>query len=124
MKVNMKFVVQEHHASRLHYDFRLEMDGVAKSWAVPKGMPEKKGEKKLAIQVEDHSVEYMNFEGEISEGYGAGRVKIWDEGEYRLLKKNEKEIKVELKGEKVKGTYVLIKFPKAGENAWLLMKSR
>jgi len=120
----MKFVVQEHHASRLHYDFRLEMDGVAKSWAVPKGMPEKKGEKKLAIQVEDHSVEYMNFEGEISEGYGAGRVKIWDEGEYRLLKKNEKEIKVELKGEKVKGTYVLIKFPKAGENAWLLMKSR
>jgi len=119
-----KFVIQEHHASRLHYDFRLEMDGVAKSWAVPKGMPLKKGEKRLAIQVEDHSVDYMDFEGEISEGYGAGKVIIWDRGEYRLLKRDEKEIKVELDGEKVKGTYVLIKFPKAGENAWLLMKSR
>ena len=120
----MKFVVQEHHASRLHYDFRLEMDGVAKSWAVPKGMPLKKGEKRLAIQVEDHSVEYMDFEGEISEGYGAGKVIIWDKGEYRLLKRDEKEIKVELDGGRVKGVYVLIKFPKAGENAWLLMKSR
>jgi len=119
----MRFVVQEHHASRLHYDFRLEIDGVAKSWAVPKGMPLKKGEKRLAIQVEDHSVEYMDFEGEIIEGYGAGQVIIWDKGEYRLLKREEKEIKVELDGEKVKGTYVLIKFPKAGENAWLLMKS-
>jgi DNA ligase D-like protein (predicted 3'-phosphoesterase) len=119
----MKFVIQEHHASRLHYDFRLEMDGVAKSWAVPKGMPEKRGEKRLAIQVEDHSVDYMDFEGEISEGYGAGQVIIWDKGEYQLLKRDEKGIKVKLEGEKVKGTYVLIKFPKAGENAWLLMKS-
>ena len=120
----MKFVIQEHHASRLHYDFRLEMDGVAKSWAVPKGMPLKKGEKRLAIQVEDHSVEYMDFEGEISEGYGAGKVTIWDKGEYRLLKRDAREIKVELNGEKVKGTYVLIKFPKAGEDAWLLLKSK
>ncbi len=118
----MRFVIQEHHARRLHYDLRLEMDGVAKSWALPKGIPKNKGEKRLAIQVEDHSVEYMDFEGVIEEGYGAGVVKIWDRGEYRLLKRDEKEIKIRLEGEKTKGTYVMIKFLKAGENGWLMMK--
>ncbi|RLI81134.1 3'-phosphoesterase [Archaeoglobales archaeon] len=117
----MKFVVHEHFASRHHYDLRLEMEGVAKSWAVPKGMPLKKGERRLAIQVEDHSLEYMDFEGEISEGYGAGRVLIWDKGEYELLKLTGKEIKVKLMGKKLNGIYVLFKFPKAGESAWLVI---
>ncbi len=120
----MKFVVQEHFARRHHFDFRLEMDGVAKSWAVPKGIPAKRGERRLAIQVEDHSVEYMDFEGVIPEGYGKGEVRIWDRGTYKLLKRTEDEIKFELNGEKLKGVYVLIKFPKAGKDAWLLIKSR
>jgi bifunctional non-homologous end joining protein LigD len=118
----MKFVVHEHFASHHHFDLRLEMQGVAKSWAVPKGMPLKKGERRLAIQVEDHSLEYMDFEGEIPEGcYGAGKVLIWDRGEYELLKLTEKEIKVRLEGKKLNGVYVLLRFPKAGENAWLVI---
>ncbi|MEA2054951.1 MAG: DNA polymerase ligase N-terminal domain-containing protein [Candidatus Thermoplasmatota archaeon] len=118
----MKFVVQEHFASHHHFDFRLEMDEMAKSWAIPKNMPEGK-EKRLAIQVEDHTVEYMDFEGEIPEGmYGAGKVSIWDKGEYELIKKEEKEIEVQLSGQKLKGKYVLIKFPKGGKNAWLIQK--
>ncbi len=120
----MKFVVQEHFASHHHFDFRLEMDGVAKSWAVPKGIPMKRGERRLAIQVEDHDVDYMDFEGIIPAGYGKGEVKIWDKGEYKLLKRTDDEIKVQLNGSKVKGVYVLIKFPKAGKDAWLLIKSK
>jgi len=99
------------------------MDGVAKSWAIPKGLPAKRGEKRLAIQVDDHDVEYMDFEGEIKEGYGAGRVFIYDKGEYELIKKDDKEIKVNLKGDKFRGTFVLIRFPKAGEDAWLVIKT-
>jgi bifunctional non-homologous end joining protein LigD len=118
----MRYVVHEHFASRHHYDLRLEMQGIAKSWAVPKGMPLKKGDRRLAIQVEDHSLEYMNFEGEIPEGYyGAGKVLIWDRGEYELLKHTEREIKVKLVGKRLKGVYVLLKFPKAGSNAWLVI---
>lgn len=120
----MRFVVHEHFASHHHFDLRLEIDGVAKSWAVPKGMPPRRGMKRLAIQVEDHSLDYMDFEGEIPEGYyGAGKVLIWDKGEYELLKRTEKEIKVRFMGEKLKGEYVLIKFPKAGKNAWLVILS-
>jgi len=120
----MRFAVQEHFARHHHYDFRLEMDGVAKSWAIPKGMPLKRGEKRLAIQVEDHSIDYMDFEGEIPEGmYGAGRVLIWDKGEYELLKKGRNEIKFRLIGNKLEGKYLMVKFPKAGKNAWLIMRS-
>lgn len=120
----MKFVIQEHYASQHHFDFRLEMRGVSKSWAVPKGLPDKKGQKRLAIAVEDHDVEYMDFEGHIPEDmYGGGEVYIWDNGEYELLKEESGEIKFELKGNKVHGTYVLFEFPKAGENAWLILKS-
>jgi len=117
----VRFVVHEHFSKRHHFDLRLEMEGAAKSWAVPKGMPVRKGERRLAIQVEDHSVEYMDFEGEIPEGYGAGKVLIWDRGEYELLKLTEDEIKVRFKGEKLNGVYVLLKFPKAGNDAWLVI---
>jgi len=112
----VKFVVQEHFASHHHFDFRLEMDGAARSWAIPKNIPEKKGEKRLAIQVSDHSVDYMDFEGEIPKGmYGAGKVLIWDKGEYDLIKRNWKDIEIEIFGDKLKGTYSLFRFPTAGE---------
>ena len=129
------FVVQEHHASHLHWDFRLEINGVLKSWAIPKEPPTAKGIKRLAIQVEDHPLEYANFEGKIPEGnYGAGIVKIWDKGNYELInaegdpfgKENSKtpraypetffkkmftngKIEVILDGKKLKGKFALIK---------------
>jgi len=117
-----RFVVQEHWASHHHFDFRLEMDGVLKSWAVPKGVPEKKGKRVLAIQTEDHPVSYLNFEGEIPEGcYGAGIVKIFDKGRYELIERTENKIVFELKGKKLKGKYILLKFKKP--NQWLLFKT-
>jgi DNA ligase D-like protein (predicted 3'-phosphoesterase) len=116
------FVVHEHHAKKLHWDFRLEMGGVLKSWAVPKEPPIEPGLKRLAIQVEDHDIGYAKFEGEIAEGYGAGEVKIWDSGSYELLEKTEKAIVVKMKGTKLKGEYVLFKFEKAGAKNWLMFK--
>lgn len=116
-----RFVVQEHWATHHHFDFRLEMEGVLKSWAVPKGVPEKIGEKRLAIEVEDHPVDYVDFEGKIPEGlYGAGVVKIFDKGKYELIEKTENRILFKLKGKKLKGNYNLIKFRKP--NQWLLFK--
>ena len=103
------FVVQKHHASHLHWDFRLEMNGVLKSWAVPKEPPKVKGVKRLAIHVEDHPLGYAKFEGEIKEGYGKGKVEIWDKGTYELIEKDSKKIEVELHGKKLKGKYVLVK---------------
>jgi DNA ligase D-like protein (predicted 3'-phosphoesterase) len=115
-----RFVVQEHNASHLHYDFRLEIDGVLKSWAVPKGPPEITGVKRLAVQVEDHPVEYIDFEGTIPEGeYGAGTVEIWDKGKFVLKEKNAKVMKIEMNGKKLKGDYALVKME--GKN-WLLYK--
>jgi len=122
------FVVQKHDASHLHYDFRLEMNHTLKSWAVPKEPPRDKKTKRLAIQVEDHPLSYATFEGEIPEGhYGAGTVKIWDSGTYELIKKEPKEIEVNLKGKKLKGKYVLIKTnygktPEQKKKSWLLFK--
>ena len=121
------FVVQEHHARKLHWDLRLEMQGVLKSWAVPKEPPTRTGVRRLAVQVQDHPLEYASFEGEIKQGYGKGIVKIWDKGEYELLKKTGKEIKAVFKGRKLKGEYVLLRFPKADKNeqkAWLLFKAK
>lgn len=115
-----RFVVQRHDASHLHYDFRLEIDGVLKSWAVPKGPPEVGGVKRLAVAVEDHPVDYIDFEGKIPEGeYGAGTVKIWDKGKFVLKERTEKAMKFELLGKKLKGDYALINFK---EKNWLLYK--
>jgi len=121
----MRFVVQEHHATHLHWDFRLEMDGVLKSWAVPKQPPLKSGLKRLAIQVEDHALDYINFHGKIPEGqYGAGEVKIWDKGTYNLKERTKDKIEFELKGKKMKGLYALVRFKGAGAKNWLLIKAK
>jgi DNA ligase D-like protein (predicted ligase)/DNA ligase D-like protein (predicted 3'-phosphoesterase) len=118
------FVIQEHHARHLHYDLRLERDGVLKSWAVPKGIPANPGEKHLAVAVEDHPLEYGTFEGEIAKGeYGAGTVIIWDSGTYDTKHWDEKKIEVTLHGKRLQGPYVLVKFGRAGKNDWLLFQA-
>jgi bifunctional non-homologous end joining protein LigD len=127
-----KFVVQRHEARSLHYDLRLEVDGVLKSWAVPKGPPTKAGEKRLAIMVEDHPLSYASFEGTIPEGnYGAGQVKIWDEGWYESETPDDKAIPADLKkgklevalhGRRLKGRYLLTRFESEGGDQWLLIK--
>jgi len=115
------YVIQKHDASHLHYDLRLEMDGVLKSWAVPKEPPTVKGVKRLAVQVEDHPVEYANFEGEIPEGeYGAGTVEIWDKGFYVLRERTEDKLVFEIQGEKLRGLYCLIRFK--DKKNWLFFK--
>lgn len=117
------YVVQRHAATRQHYDLRLEMDGVLKSWAVPKEPPVKPGIRRLAVEVEDHPVDYADFEGTIPEGeYGAGTVEIWDKGVYKLIDKEESRLIVEINGEKLKGAYVLVRF-KGPEN-WLFFKKK
>jgi DNA ligase D-like protein (predicted 3'-phosphoesterase) len=123
------FVVQKHNASHLHYDLRLERDGVLKSWAVPKEPPLGEGIKRLAVQVEDHPLAYGNFEGTIPEGeYGAGTVEIWDKGTYTANKFEDKEILFTIKGKKMNGDYILIKLkpnPRfKGEKNWLLFKTK
>jgi bifunctional non-homologous end joining protein LigD len=119
------FVVQEHHASHLHYDLRLEKDGVLVSWAVPKGIPVKSGVKHLAVRTEDHPIEYADFEGTIPEGeYGAGEVKIWDKGLYEPLEWKDDKIEVVMRGERLAGVYVLVRFQKARKDEWLLFRTR
>ncbi len=115
-------MVQEHHARRLHWDFRLEMDGVLKSWAVPKGPPTEVGVRRLAVQVDDHPLDYAGFEGTIDEGeYGAGRVEIWDKGTYELRLREPRQIKFTLQGQRLQGPYVLVYWKEAN---WLLMRER
>jgi len=119
------FVIHKHHASHLHWDLRLEMNSVLKSWAVPKEPPKTKGIKRLAIQVEDHPLEYAKFYGTIPEGnYGAGKVEIWDSGTYELIKKDSKKIEFKLNGKKMKGNFVLVKtnYGNKPEKSWLLFK--
>ena len=104
----LRFVVQEHHARRLHWDFRLEKDGVGVSWAVPKGIPPDPKKNHLAVHVEDHPLEYFKFAGEIPKGeYGGGQVIIWDEGTYEPVKWTDREVMVDLHGKRLQGRYVL-----------------
>ena len=112
------FVIQEHHASSLHWDFRLEHDGVLASWALPKGLPTSPDANHLAVQVEDHPLAYGTFSGTIPKGeYGAGTVSIWDRGRYDCEKWRSREIMVVLHGRRAKGRYVL--FPTKGKN-WMI----
>jgi bifunctional non-homologous end joining protein LigD len=132
------FVVQEHHASRLHYDFRLEADGVLKSWAVPKQPTLDTSEKRLAVHVEDHPLEYADFSGRIPEGeYGAGIVKIWDKGTYENLLTTKPRpqtvaegikdghLEIRLHGRKLKGAFALVRMDgRGGKDNWLLIKMK
>ncbi|MCL2358330.1 MAG: 3'-phosphoesterase [Nitrososphaerota archaeon] len=120
------FVIHEHHASRLHWDLRLEKDGVLKSWAVPKGVPETPKIRHLAIETEDHPYDYGNFEGTIPQGqYGAGLVKIWDRGHYTPKVWANDKIEVKLEGKRLHGIYVLVRLKKSeNQKNWLLLKSR
>ena len=123
------YVIQEHHASHLHWDLRLEINGVLKSWAIPKQPPTQPGIRRLAVQTEDHPIEYACFEGTIPEGnYGAGEVIIWDKGTFKIESLKPEKIVFEIFGEKLKGKYVLVKLkpsPKLkGENNWLFFKKK
>lgn len=137
-KKNLLFVVQKHQASQLHYDFRLEVDGVLKSWAVPKGLSGNPAQKRLAVQTEDHPLAYAYFEGTIAQGnYGAGVVMVWDIGTYTVLQKDTKkrcslldalhdgQIEIFLKGKKLYGAYVLVRLQRlSSDTNWLLIKMR
>lgn len=136
---HLRFVVQRHNASSLHYDFRLELDGVLKSWAVPKGPSMNPADKRLAVHVEDHPIDYISFEGIIPAGnYGAGDVQVWDQGNYiavneemeplterqalQAIKKGE--LKFVLQGSKLSGGFVLVRLHNDEEKNWLLIKHR
>src|SRR5258708_5279488 len=103
-----RFVVQEHHATRLHWDLRLEHNGVAASWAIPNGIPPDRQENRLAVHTEDHPLEYLEFEGDIPKGeYGAGTMRIWDRGTYETHKFETKKVEVVFHGERLNGRYGL-----------------
>ena len=128
----MRFVIHEHHARQLHYDFRLEIEGVLKSWAIPKGPSLNPADKRLAVMVDDHLLEYFDFEGIIPEGqYGSGAVVIWDSGTYSLLEGDNPvealesgKIVMELYGKILKGGFTLVKMKGRGEKNWLLIKRK
>lgn len=136
---NLEFVVQKHRASHLHYDFRLEVGGILKSWAIPKGPSLNPSDKHLAIQVEDHPFEYRTFEGTIPEGeYGAGEVIVWDAGTYSVPGAETKKaaeakviegleqghLEIVLHGHKLKGAFALIRMRGSGSKQWLFFKMK
>ena len=117
-----RFVVQKHQARNLHYDFRLELGGVLRSWAVPKGPPLEPGIRRLAIQVEDHPIDYLEFTGEIPQGeYGAGSVEIWDKGEFDLETESADMLEFSLRGGKLSGNYALIH---TDDKNWLFIRRK
>ena len=128
----LQFCVQRHHATHLHYDFRLEVDGALKSWAVPKGPTLDPSEKRLAMMVEDHPLEYGGFEGVIPKGnYGAGSVMLWDRGTYEILgdatpqeQLARGDFKFRLTGEKLKGEFAIVRMKRGKGNEWLLLKKK
>ena len=121
-----RFVVHEHHATHLHFDFRLELDGVLRSWAVPKGPSLNPAEKRLALMVEDHPLSYIDFEGIIPKGMsGAGPVVIWDSGPYELLERSDDKLAFILHGRTLKGEFALVRLKGRGKgNQWLLIKKK
>jgi len=130
---NLRFVIQKHDARNLHYDFRLEVNNVLKSWAIPKGPSTDPGQKRLAVPTEDHPLDYIDFEGMIPEGnYGAGTVIVWDNGTYRNLKENismeeaieDGHVDIWLEGKKLKGGYALIKTGRGNRKFWLFLKKK
>jgi len=116
------FVVQKHYASHLHYDFRLSIKGVLKSWAIPKEPSKDPKIRRLAIQAGDHPLGYAKFHGVIKEGYGKGRVHIWDSGNYDLISRKADKIVVDIHGRKLKGKYVLIRFRPG--RSWLFFRMK
>ncbi|MCS7103468.1 MAG: 3'-phosphoesterase [Candidatus Korarchaeum sp.] len=120
MSERSRFVVHEHHARRagLHYDLRLEMDGLLKDWAFRKELPLTYGVRRFGVQQPDHDLSWLDFEGEIEEGYGAGVMRIWDKGEYEVLESDEEKLVLKFYGSKLKGSYVMLKF----KNGWLFFK--
>src|SRR5438093_912406 len=135
----LRFVVQKHHATRLHYDFRLELDGTLKSWAVPKGPSLNPDDKRLAVMVEDHPLEYRTFEGVIPKGnYGAGSVVVWDQGTYEAAGAHSPDdsvallrdglargrLSMVLHGQKLRGQFALVRLQRGKANEWLLLKKR
>ena len=122
-KFSRKFVIHEHHASHLHYDLRLEMKGVLRSWAIPKEPSSDPAVKRLAVAVEDHPLSYANFEGKLPEGsYGAGEVKIWDGGKLEITDEKEGKLAFILHGRKLNGAFALVRM-KGGKN-WLFFKKK
>jgi len=117
-----RYVVHRHHATRLHWDVRLEMHGVLASWAVPQGPPLEGGKRRLAVHTEDHPLEYLTFHGVIPDGYGAGTMTIWDEGTYDLLKDSESEYKVAFHGQRLEGEWVLVQTKQNEGRDWLMIK--
>lgn len=122
------YVIQKHLSTRLHYDLRLEKDGVLKSWALPKEPPAQSQEKRLAVEVEDHPLGYENFQGIIPEGqYGAGRVEIWDKGYYQILTETDNLKEILIRGKKLNGVYTLVRIKdrkKGKENLWLFFQNK
>jgi DNA ligase D-like protein (predicted 3'-phosphoesterase) len=120
--VKNRFVIQKHQANQLHFDFRLEKDGVLKSWAIPNGIPPEAGFRRLAVEVEDHPLEYIDFTGVIPEGdYGAGTVEIWDKGTYEIKNQTPNFLEFYLKGRRLNGEFALIRM---AEKNWLLVRRK